>query len=126
MVLTRKMNLENSPHLVVPDPAVLDMLYGTKSDQLYLFIRENEEEAAKDLLTKPDSFWLDLMNVTFSRPRVMTKARMDSLKFHYYSKFRIFVMSLLRCYDFSIRKHFWLYVVIFFDILKAYSREFCK
>ena len=88
MVLSRKMNLENSPHLVVPDPAVLDMLYGTKSDQLSLFIRENEEEAAKDLLTKPDSFWLDLMNVTFSRPRVMTKARMDSLKFcYFYSKF---------------------------------------
>jgi hypothetical protein len=27
MMLAHQMNLENSPHLVVPDPAVLDMLY---------------------------------------------------------------------------------------------------
>jgi Zn-dependent M16 (insulinase) family peptidase len=74
MVLSRKMNLENSPHLVVPDPAVLDMLYGNKPDQFYHFIKEAEEEAAKKILEKPESFWLDMINVTFSRPKVMTKA----------------------------------------------------
>ena len=83
-VLTRKMNLENSPHLVIPDPAVLDMLYGTKKDQIYQFIRENEEDAAQDLMAKPDTYWLDMMNVTFSRPRVMTKAY-PSQKFGEYS-----------------------------------------
>ena len=74
MVLTRKTNLENSPHLIVPDPAVLDMLYGNKPNELYNFIKEEEEDNAEKLIAKPQSYWLDLMNVTFSRPRVMTKA----------------------------------------------------
>ena len=74
MVLTRKTNLENSPHLIIPDPAVLDMLYGSKPDELYNFIKEEEQENAEKLIAQPESFWLDLMNVTFSRPRVMTKA----------------------------------------------------
>lgn len=74
IVLARKMNVENSPHLVVPDPAVLDMLYAAKQDQLYDFITDDEEETAQGLIAKPESFWLDLMNATFSRPRVLTKA----------------------------------------------------
>lgn len=75
MVLTRKTNLENSPHLIVPDPAVLDLLYGgNKKDTLYSFLKEDEEEAAKNLISKPQSFWLELMNDTFSRPRALTKA----------------------------------------------------
>ena len=74
IVLSQKTNLENSPHLIVPDPAVLDMLYGNKPDELYNFIKEDEEEAAKNLISKPESFWLDLMNITFSRPRALTKA----------------------------------------------------
>ena len=59
---------------MVPDPAVLDLLYGKKPEQLHQFMRVNEEQIAKDLLDMPDSFWLDMLNVTFSRPRVMTKA----------------------------------------------------
>ena len=74
MVLSRKTNLENSPHLIVPDPAVLDMLYGNKPDDLYNFVKEEEGEQAKNILSKPESFWLDLMNITFSRPVVITKA----------------------------------------------------
>ena len=74
MVLTRKTNLENSPHLVIPDPAVLDMLYGKKDDDLYNFVKEEQPDESKDLISKPESFWLDLMNITFSRPLVITKA----------------------------------------------------
>ncbi len=74
MVLSRQMNLENSPHLIVPDPAVLDLLYGNKPDSLYEFIKEDEEASADALIAKPQKFWLDLMNETFNRSRVMTKA----------------------------------------------------
>merc|ERR1719414_742935 len=74
MVLTRKTNLENSPHLIIPDPAVLDMLYGSEPNELYNFIKEEEPENAEKLIAQPESYWLDLLNVTFSRPKVMTKA----------------------------------------------------
>ncbi len=74
MVLSRKTNLENSPHLIVPDPAILDQLYGQKPDELLNFIQQDDEEAAKGLKGQPQSFWLDLMNKTFSRPRALTKA----------------------------------------------------
>jgi hypothetical protein len=68
------MNLENSPHLVIPTPAVLDMVYGHGPDDLSNFLQEGQEAPAKALLAKPATFWLNLLNETYRGPRVRVLA----------------------------------------------------
>jgi len=65
------MNLENSPHLVVPDPTVFDMLYGRKPADLGAFLTD---ESMTRLSNKTAEYWIDLLKSTFSSPRVVVKA----------------------------------------------------
>jgi hypothetical protein len=62
------MNLENSPHLVVPDPTVFEMLYGRNPADLNTFLNE---ESMTGLVNKTAKFWVDLIKTTFSSPRVV-------------------------------------------------------
>ena len=44
MMLAHQMNLENSPHLVVPDPAVLDLLYSQSPEHFELYLKKVDDE----------------------------------------------------------------------------------
>ena len=52
MMLAHQMNLENSPHLVVPDPAVLDLLYSQSPDHFELYLRKVDDEIIDRLINK--------------------------------------------------------------------------
>lgn len=67
---SHKMNLENSPHLVVPDPTVFEMLYGRNDADLNTFLNE---ESMTGLANKTAEFWVDLLKETFSSPRVVVQ-----------------------------------------------------
>lgn len=70
--MSHKMNLENSPHLIIPNPAILDMTYGQGPADLSNFLLEGQEAPAKRLLEKPPQFWLDLIKDIFSTKRYNT------------------------------------------------------
>jgi hypothetical protein len=46
------MNLENSPHLVVPDPAVLDMLYSERPEHFELYLKKVDDDIIDRLINK--------------------------------------------------------------------------
>ncbi len=52
MMLAHQMNLENSPHLVVPDPAVLDMLYSQSPSHFELYLKKVDDEIIDRLMNK--------------------------------------------------------------------------
>ena len=52
MMLAHQMNLENSPHLVVPDPAVLDMLYSQQPEHFELYLKKVDDEVIDRLINK--------------------------------------------------------------------------
>ena len=65
------MKIENSPHLIIPDPVLLDMIYGEDNgDDLKNFLSEGEAKEAKEFLSKPADYWITLMQETFARPKV--------------------------------------------------------
>lgn len=68
--LSRTVKLENSPHLLVPTPAINAMLYGTSEEHLADFMNEGERNQTEYFLDQPGEFWLKMMNETFSGPRV--------------------------------------------------------
>lgn len=72
-VLSRRMNVENSPD-VIPDAAILDLLYSESDDDIVKLLRMEDESDAL-LAKKYDvSFWLNLLNETFIQsPRVLLK-----------------------------------------------------
>ena len=71
-VLSHNMNLENSPHLIIPNPTVLDMVYGHSPDDLGQFLMAGEEEQAKAFLAEKPDYWLQLLKDTldFDAPKV--------------------------------------------------------
>ena len=73
------MNLENSPHLIVPSPAILDLTYGQSPNALETYLT-NGQERANALLAKPAQYWLDLLRDTISTPRVRVLARPSKAK----------------------------------------------
>lgn len=57
-VLSFTMKIENSPHLIVPDPTVHDMIYGHTENDLYNFLLEGQKEPAEMFLQKGAGYWL--------------------------------------------------------------------
>ena len=51
--LGHKKKLENSPHLIIPSPIILDMIYGTSNDDLEKFLHTEQEKEAQWYLDQP-------------------------------------------------------------------------
>lgn len=62
-VIKNLKEIENSPHLFVPDASVLDMLYGDKPEHLEKFVTASQLN--KKYKTKDKKFWVDLINTVF-------------------------------------------------------------
>ena len=52
-ILGHKKKLENSPHLIIPSPVILDMIYGTSKDDLGKFLHTEQEKEAQWYLDQP-------------------------------------------------------------------------
>ena len=51
--LGHKKKLENSPHLIIPSPVILDMIYGKNKDDLEKFLHTDQEKEAQWYLEQP-------------------------------------------------------------------------
>ena len=58
-VINNLKEIENSPHLFVPDATVLDMLYGEKPEDLETFVTLSQKN--RQFLNRNSSFWLGLI-----------------------------------------------------------------
>ena len=58
-VINNLKEIENSPHLFVPDASVLDMLYGESEEDLKKFVTSSQ--ANKKYLQKDSQYWIDLI-----------------------------------------------------------------
>lgn len=99
MKLSRQKSLENSPHTVVPDASVLDMLYSSKPEHFKMYLTKVDDEVIDRLMNNTQGrnfkistnyhlnyqicqmvfflnleYWLNLMNETFTGPRVLLLA----------------------------------------------------
>ena len=52
-------DIENSPHLFVPDASVLDMLYSESNQDLEKFVRSSQSN--KKFMDKDSTFWIELI-----------------------------------------------------------------
>ena len=73
MIEKRKENLENGPHFLLPGAALLDLLYSVHDGDFNRLVVNRDESEAKQLRQQPASFWLGLIQDTFSLPRVLLK-----------------------------------------------------
>ena len=62
-VIKNLKEIENSPHLFLPDASVLDMLYGEKPEHLEKFVTASQLN--KKYKSKDRQFWVDLINDVF-------------------------------------------------------------
>ncbi len=51
MKLSRQKSLENSPHTVVPDASVLDMLYSSKPEHFKMYLTKVDDEVIDRLMS---------------------------------------------------------------------------
>ena len=58
-VINNLKEIENSPHLFVPDATVLDMLYGDNPGDLETFVTLSQKN--RQFLNRTSSFWIDLI-----------------------------------------------------------------
>lgn len=73
-VVSSMKDIENSPHLFLPDASVLDMLYGQDPSHLEKFVKSSLN--IKNLKEKDEKFWLDLIENTFiNNPKLVVKGR---------------------------------------------------
>ena len=63
-IINNLKEIENSPHLFVPDATVLDMIYGESNEDLQKFV--NASQSNVRLLEKDSEFWLDLIRKDFN------------------------------------------------------------
>ena len=61
-MLAHQMNLENSPHLVVPDPAVLDLLYSQSPEHFELYLKKVDDEVIDRLINKTTGTYKQLFS----------------------------------------------------------------
>ena len=79
ILLQRRENVENGPHFLVPTASLIDLLYSSGDDQqedLEHILTQKSMNNAESLKMKGPEFWLDLMNQTFTLPRVVLKGEM--------------------------------------------------
>ena len=63
VVINNLKEMENSPHLFLPDASVLDMLYGEKPEHLEKFVTQSQLN--KKFLSKNGTFWLNIIEDVF-------------------------------------------------------------
>jgi len=63
VVINNLKEMENSPHIFVPDASVLDMLYGENPKHLEQFVTASQRN--KKFSTKNATFWLNIIENTF-------------------------------------------------------------
>merc|ERR1711892_799888 len=63
VVINNLKEMENSPHLFLPDASVLDMLYGEKPEHLEKFVTQSQLN--KKYLNKNGTFWLNIIEDVF-------------------------------------------------------------
>ena len=62
-VISNLKEIENSPHLFLPDASVLDMLYGERPEHLEKFVTASQ--LAKKYKSKDSQYWVDLIDRVF-------------------------------------------------------------
>ena len=73
-VVSSLKDIENSPHLFLPDASVLDMLYGQSNNHLKQFVTASLK--IEKLKEKDARFWLELIQKTFiDPPKLVVKGR---------------------------------------------------
>merc|ERR1711892_436144 len=81
VVINNLKEMENSPHLFLPDASVLDMLYGEKPEQLEKFVTQSQLN--KKYLEKNSTFWVNLIEDVFInnfKVAIKGKPSMDKVK----------------------------------------------
>jgi len=74
VVINNLKEMENSPHLFLPDASVLDMLYGEKPDHLQKFVTQSQLN--QNFLNKNATFWLNIIKDVFiDSYKVVVKGR---------------------------------------------------
>ena len=74
VVINNLKEMENSPHLFLPDASVLDMLYGEKPEHLKTFVTSSQLN--KKFLQKNGTFWLNIIEDVFIKSfKVVVKGR---------------------------------------------------
>jgi Zn-dependent M16 (insulinase) family peptidase len=63
VVINNLKEMENSPHLFLPDASVLDMLYGEKPEHLRKFVTQSQLN--QKFLNKNATFWLKIIDDVF-------------------------------------------------------------
>jgi len=63
VVINNLKEMENSPHLFLPDASVLDMLYGEKPEHLQKFVTQSQ--LTQKFLNKNATFWLNIIDEVF-------------------------------------------------------------
>ena len=59
---------------MIPDPTVLDMVYGHGRDDLYNFLLEGQPSYGKMFRGKKADYWLGLLRETFvGKPRIKVR-----------------------------------------------------
>jgi len=73
-VINNLKDIENSPHLFVPDASVLDMLYSESNQDLEKFVRSSQSN--KKFMDKDSTFWIELIREQFlNRPKIVLKGK---------------------------------------------------
>ena len=72
-ILSRKMKVENSPHLVIPKKAQMDLIYSQSERDLKLFLETVSYKASEEYMKQPAEFWIHLLNSTLATPRVTVR-----------------------------------------------------
>ena len=73
-VVNNLKEMENSPHLFVPDATVLDMLYGKNPDDLRKFVSSSQSN--KQFLDRNSTFWINLLKEQFiEKKKIVLKGK---------------------------------------------------
>ena len=73
-VVNNLKEMENSPHLFVPDATVLDMLYGKDPDDLRKFVSSSQSN--KQFLDRNSTFWINLLKEQFiDKKKIVLKGK---------------------------------------------------
>ena len=73
ILLQRRESVENGPHFLLPSASLMDLLYSTDKVDFENILKQKEMNHATALKMKEPQFWLNLMNETFTLPRVVLK-----------------------------------------------------
>ena len=77
-VINNLKDIENSPHLFVPDASVLDMLYSESNQDLEKFVRSSQSN--KKFMDKDSTFWIELIRKNLNVDDILVMKIWHNLK----------------------------------------------